>query len=819
MPIVDWFIWYPVFISVFRSAYWGIFCGAGFCALSAGIVLFMRPNDNFAAIQVQLIQPPVRVTTAKYVHVSERADFGHHLFPSCIQWTAASKLVLHTSRITLRIVEWHALGEDQGISELGRPCHLYKLLWHLVDQQNERHSASTSGEQWEVKVWIEGLISPFTYAQLHSGRCAVGRRLFIHDVENRNGHVNQPSTDSDAHIQLAGEWITSYQDFHALCSSPRAVPDSLPSRLLAISPPAPGDSMPKVRVAPALPLSCANADIVYCALSHSWGGSATLRLVEANQEDLAKGVDLQLLSKNIRDAICITHRLGYQYIWVDSLCIIQDDDADWKREAAKMGDIYAGAAVTTAVTSSNSGDEGCFRQRDTAFLKPCELGASPKDALLPDRIYAFLDGLTDFRDSVDDGPLNHRDWVLQERLLSRRILHFGERMMYWECAQRSASELNVAGFVYKKYPDDFHGNFLPASEVEPLVAPRGLPQRLHMTRQQLTPPPDVTGQDRLVWQTDMDSFWKETRQRTYTYWIDDDDGNGNGDNDSRPAPGSELGLGPGSRFRTALERLVTIGPTAVADYGFLSYNTCWYTISTRRDYVAGLWADTLTTDLLWFVPGTPGARIDETASPRQKQALQNAQRVWSPTTIAPTWSWMSVDAAVSIDPPNPNPDNVFRGKSPLTACSASMEDVDMDPRGKLLNAVKGTLYAEGPLLSCRAKFLDSQGRWFLLPTDKHHVPFASFFPDISDHQCEWHADMELYCLAVLDLTAVDGAKFTMRSEKWRQIKGIVLIRAYPLFAPPNSFQRIGYFSTQSFGCFDGVLERFKYAPRTEVYVT
>ncbi|KAF4991919.1 hypothetical protein FDECE_13861 [Fusarium decemcellulare] len=900
MPIIDWFIWYSVFLAVFSSGYWGIIGGLGFCALSAGLVVLVRPDNgsswrfvlfsvtlnflsrmihfffcvfyvpDFATILAPILQLPFRVSMGKYVHVSERDDSRSNLCQSCLQWTADSKLIVPAGRVTLRIVEWHPLGQGLGMgsdsSDSGWPCHLCTLLWHLVDRHGEQTSGSTvfstSHEQWEVKVWAEGSMSPFTYAQLHFDRRAVGRRLFIHgsqlfnrgkyhfaclyghclDIEPPSLHLHQASTDSDLHIELAREWLTSCQECHALCNGPRATPDSLLSRLLAIRTPAPGNATPTVSVVQVSSPSCADGAIVYCALSHSWGGSATLRLIKTNQKELTEGVDLEQLSNNIRDAILIAHRLGYQYIWVDSLCIVQDDDADWKREAAKMGDIYAGAVLTIAATGAESGDQGCFRQRNTDLLTPCELAASSKDHLLPDRIYAVLDDLTDFRDGVDDGPLNHRGWVLQERLLSRRILHFGERMIYWECAVRSASELNPFGFVYKKYPGDFYGNFIPATEVEPLVAPRSLLQRLLMIGQQITPPPDATGQDRLVWRAETDSFWKEMRRRTYTGWGDD------GDRDNNPSESANDGL-PVNRFRTALERLLATKPAAAPDYGFLSYSACWYTIveaytrsqltfstdrfvaissmvkriqqSTGRVYAAGLWEDSLVTDILWFVPGTPGARVHETLSPRQKDMLRDAQRPSTATPMAPTWSWMSVDAAVSIDLLASNADIIFRGKSLITACSVSVKDVDTDPRSKVFNAVEGTLIAEGPLLPCRVRFLANQGRWFLFPPNERLIPHAAFFPDISQ-DCEWDEDLDLYCLAVLEITTLDGAKFAVRTETGREVKGIVLKRSFRLFAPPNSFEQVGYFTTKHIGFFGRlgrIHERFKEAPRERVHVT
>src|SRR6266542_1322775 len=99
-------------------------------------------------------------------------------------------------------------------------------------------------------------------------------------------------------------------------------------------------------------------------------------------------------------------------------------------------------------------------------MRPCEIGVSSLSELLPAWIYIRRDDLSDFRRGVDRVILNTRGWVLQERLLSRRILHFGAEMIYWECCHRAASELNATGYVYQSYPREFGGNFI-MSQNEP----------------------------------------------------------------------------------------------------------------------------------------------------------------------------------------------------------------------------------------------------------------------------------------------------------------------------------------------------------------
>jgi len=89
------------------------------------------------------------------------------------------------------------------------------------------------------------------------------------------------------------------------------------------------------------------------ALSHCWGGTVPLKPT-LSSTSLFDSVDLQALPNTFRDAITLTTRLGYSYLWIDSLCIYQDSERDWERESSKMGDIYRNAVLTIAASSSKS---------------------------------------------------------------------------------------------------------------------------------------------------------------------------------------------------------------------------------------------------------------------------------------------------------------------------------------------------------------------------------------------------------------------------------------------------------------------------------
>jgi hypothetical protein len=224
----------------------------------------------------------------------------------------------------------------------------------------------------------------------------------------------------------------------------------------------------------------------YVALSHRWGPPPPPGPVESNDKppmirttvasDLSmpeqhhhqhqsspqiqttpsaireRPIPLTQLPRTFRDAVEVTRAIGAQYLWIDSLCIVQDDPHDWHNESQRMERVYASAYCTLAAIRASSPEDGFLAAAAAVApsLPPGEgnggggkvwreggrevvvVNEAGEKGGVEDEIYV-CEMVDDFDEHVSRSELQRRGWVLQERALSRRTIHFTDKQTYWEC--------------------------------------------------------------------------------------------------------------------------------------------------------------------------------------------------------------------------------------------------------------------------------------------------------------------------------------------------------------------------------------------------
>jgi hypothetical protein len=174
----------------------------------------------------------------------------------------------------------------------------------------------------------------------------------------------------------------------------------------------------------------------YVALSHCWGGDMPVKLLTSNIEQLSSYISLDDLPANFRDAIYIARELRVRYIWIDSLCIIQDSRLDWEIESKTMGEVYQNALLTIAAAASERSTEGILKiyKHKEAPQKALTLKMHPCSTASDTVCLSWKDEEEEnLQDLFLHGSLASRGWTLQERVLSHRVLCYGRRQIYWQC--------------------------------------------------------------------------------------------------------------------------------------------------------------------------------------------------------------------------------------------------------------------------------------------------------------------------------------------------------------------------------------------------
>lgn len=220
----------------------------------------------------------------------------------------------------------------------------------------------------------------------------------------------------------------------------------LPTRLLDCTDPA----------CPCL-VSTEGQDGRYVALSYVWGEAQPHKTTNANQAVYSAGIDPSLLPQTILDAIYVTHTLGFQYLWVDSLCIIQDSGEDKLHEIGRMHLIYRHAYLTIIAASAERASDGFLQDRPAPLhdftlpficppyrLIPGDKRSRDERPVAEGEVRIFRP-LTYPEDPME--PVERRGWCLQELLMSSRALIFTSTTLRFRCQNTT---LNVGNSFYRR---------------------------------------------------------------------------------------------------------------------------------------------------------------------------------------------------------------------------------------------------------------------------------------------------------------------------------------------------------------------------------
>jgi heterokaryon incompatibility protein (HET) len=240
------------------------------------------------------------------------------------------------------------------------------------------------------------------------------------------------SSESDETFEFAARCLKECQSNsrHRLCTSQRR--QFRPTRLLQISQPRKPIKLQEKGLT--------SSFVDYIALSHCWGVNVPTVTTTKNRKQRLKAIEWDELPPLFQDLITITYHLGIKYIWIDALCIVQDDKSDWEHESSQMASVYAEAYVTIAAVRAMDSSE--------RFLGPRKRSAKVRyHNTKGDRHLVKVRQISDHYPSIMssvpahiEGPLTERAWALQEHVLCSRVLHYTETELIFECREMFSCE-------------------------------------------------------------------------------------------------------------------------------------------------------------------------------------------------------------------------------------------------------------------------------------------------------------------------------------------------------------------------------------------
>jgi hypothetical protein len=266
-------------------------------------------------------------------------------------------------------------------------------------------------------------------------------------VPLQQGFPKLPESGSETHFEIIRQWLASCDKNHkGLCIPVPADAGTmaLPTRLLDV-----GDAdSPVIRLVEtketAITVGIGGHFSPYIALSHPWGPKPHFCTYPDDPHDASaphtlsehkKGISISDLPATFYDAVRAVRALGKRYLWIDSLCILQGPQGDFKDEAKRMETVFSSAYCVLAASGASSQQDGFLhvlpgREAQRAKRDRDVVAIQPPGRSAPVYVCEMIDK---FDEHVLGSNLSRRAWVLQERALARRTVFFTERQTYFEC--------------------------------------------------------------------------------------------------------------------------------------------------------------------------------------------------------------------------------------------------------------------------------------------------------------------------------------------------------------------------------------------------
>ncbi|KAL7621706.1 hypothetical protein AAE478_009033 [Parahypoxylon ruwenzoriense] len=255
----------------------------------------------------------------------------------------------------------------------------------------------------------------------------------------------QTDVASPGVIEAARELITSCRDSHPACHA-TAQPRS-PSRIIDVA----GLDRSLIYLRSTYNL----VDIEYVALSYCWGGDQPVKLLSNSEASLENGVPFVSLPASLQDAVTCARELGYRYLWIDALCIMQDSVEDKLQELGKMASIYRDAVVTIIAASASTVSEGYLGYDRVGSVVSRSRPSKAKTG--PCRVNVEFDngqiGTLTIIPKIDGNvksPTDKRGWCLQESILPRRLLYYGQEELLFRCQTLDCQPVMASPIDYRK---------------------------------------------------------------------------------------------------------------------------------------------------------------------------------------------------------------------------------------------------------------------------------------------------------------------------------------------------------------------------------